>query len=291
MSPTPLGLKKTHFYAALVWLFLTLAIGVWWVYFSYQQIGVVDRLVGDSGALAAKHQRMILSEGVVLLTLIVLGGAMIVGLLSRANKKLFEKKVLVSAIAHDLKTTLTSIGLRLESLNQGSGFEDMQKLQNETHRLKLQMENILYYAQDEEAELWFEEFQLLDILAPMRSSFSELQISVDSQKSFWGDKQAVEIIFSNLFHNANHHGGADKIQITTDKNTICVQNSGRPIDPKKLEQINKNSLLRPQGDGTGMGLYISQILMKKMNGDLRINSSAKGVQVWLEFPDHQKALS
>ena len=98
------------------------------------------------------------------------------------------------------------------------------------------------------------------------------------------DEVRVREVLSNLIENAIKYTekGSVKVQITTnsDKAVIRVADTGRGIPIhnqamlfQKFQQAGKSIYTRDSSSGTGLGLYISRLLVERMGGSLYLEHS------------------
>ncbi len=98
------------------------------------------------------------------------------------------------------------------------------------------------------------------------------------------DGALMEQVFSNLLGNALEHGDGETVQFTMDGDTdglrIRIRNGGEPIPGSLLphlfdpfRRVLKSGKGRSQG--LGLGLYISEQIVKQHGGTIRLSSSAE----------------
>ena len=102
------------------------------------------------------------------------------------------------------------------------------------------------------------------------------------------DPEKVEQVLFNLIGNAlkfvDNGGVSLAFSVESKHVKIFVNDTGRGISPAnqqllfhKFQQANSSLLTRDTTKGTGLGLYISKLLVNKMGGDIAIESSQEGV--------------
>jgi signal transduction histidine kinase len=101
------------------------------------------------------------------------------------------------------------------------------------------------------------------------------------------DGDRFEQVVSNLLGNAVAHGAPGKpirVTVSPRENTasVSVHNEGTPIDPASLPTLfDPFQRGRPNrgSDGLGLGLYISENIVRAHGGEIRVESSAdRGTQ-------------
>lgn len=108
------------------------------------------------------------------------------------------------------------------------------------------------------------------------------------------DADRIGQVISNLLGNAIAYGDVDKpIDVTArcedDRISISVRNSGPPIDKDLLERLfepfTRRSAAVARSAGLGLGLYISDQIVRGHGGSIRVSSSAEeGTAFHVELP-------
>jgi len=113
-------------------------------------------------------------------------------------------------------------------------------------------------------------------------------------KTINADEKRLQQILLNLLGNAikfTDQGHVHfSVQIIDTSIRFCIQDTGCGIDIGKQKTIFKAfrriKKKNEQKEGTGLGLYISQKLLKMMNSDLIIDSkTGEGTKVWFDLND------
>ncbi len=110
----------------------------------------------------------------------------------------------------------------------------------------------------------------------------------------WADKNRVKQVLINLIGNALKF--TEKGQITIHLNDegdsvkVHVTDTGRGMDKyaqeklfRKFEQTGEQILTRDSVRGTGLGLYISRMIIEQMGGHIKLESSQEGVGTTFSF--------
>jgi two-component system, OmpR family, phosphate regulon sensor histidine kinase PhoR len=118
---------------------------------------------------------------------------------------------------------------------------------------------------------------------------------LDRLPQLLADKARVQQILYNLVGNSVKFTEKGYISVTTsieegDMLKVAVTDSGRgiPVEAHKLlfhkfQQANNSLLTRDTTRGTGLGLYISQLMARTMGGDLGLEKSEPGVGSTFSF--------
>ncbi|MEO6486490.1 MAG: HAMP domain-containing sensor histidine kinase [Thermoanaerobaculia bacterium] len=270
---------------AIVWLVFTISLASWWLIFGLRQ--------ADTRAV----HRMLVTEGAALIASLIIGGTALLYGIRREWIRHSAVEEFFAAFTHDLRTSLASLRLQVESLQEDfheKGEENplLERLVTDSVRIQLQLDNSLFYANRRNGKLFIERLSLRRTVESIAREFADLTVSLDREMLVLADARALEVVLRNLFQNALIHGHADAIDIhliDAGGSKIAVQiednGSGPDTDATELGRL----FFRPTSrSGTGVGLYISRRLAKRMNGFLTLSRGARGLLATLEL---QKAPS
>lgn len=263
--------------AGLAWLLTTVALASWWLIFGLRQTDRLLHLQSEAAVQLARQHRMLVSEGIILIGLVVVGGLFLLYFMIKERRQFDRVKQFFSIYTHDLKTSLASLRLQAEALQEDLGKSPhapiVERLLRDSVRLELQLENSLYLA-NAEARLFTESISLRRSLAAIRDHWPELNIQIEKDAELKADSRAVESILKNLIQNALHHGQATQVvincrQMSTDQLAITLADNGRGFrgDRHLLgELFRRHTPL----SGTGMGLFLVSKLLRLQGGELRV---------------------
>ena len=106
-----------------------------------------------------------------------------------------------------------------------------------------------------------------------------------------GDADAIKQVFFNLLYNAlqaiHHDHGLVRLEARADRDgvTVSVSDNGEGMDEATRASIFQPFVTRKQGYGTGLGLSLSQTIMKQHGGAIAVESDLGiGTAVTLRFP-------
>ena len=202
-----------------------------------------------------------------------------------------EKKLLLLSISHDIKTPLNSINLYAKALNKGI-YESGEEKKHATSQIvkkakeidkfikelmKISTEDIL------EIEVINRGFYLKDLIDKVEEIYNEkcrfnmidFSISKYDNKLIKGDLDRAFEVCGNIIENAFKYGDGMKIKISFYEEEYCqlikIYNTGKPINANEFNHMF-DSFFRGSNvegkDGQGLGLYICNNIMKKMDGDI-----------------------
>jgi signal transduction histidine kinase len=271
---------RLKFGAAVVWLVFTIALAGWWLIFGLRH------------ADGPSVQRMLVAEGIALFASLLLGGAALLYGIRREQVRHDAIEEFFAAFTHDLRTSLASMRLQVESLDEdlqerGESSPLLQRLLSDSVRVQLQLDNSLFYANRKRGKLFIEQVSLRQTVDSIAREFADLKVCMSGEMIVLADARALEVVLRNLFQNAMIHGGANAVDVRVDQAgaarvamTIEDNGSGPGVDVRELGRL----FFRPtRRSGSGVGLYISRRLAKRMDGLLTLSRGARGLVATLEL--------
>ncbi|MBU2954995.1 ATP-binding protein [Marinobacter sp. F3R08] len=194
-----------------------------------------------------------------------------------------DRARLLAALAHDLRTPITSMRLRVEMLPEG---EDRDRLLDSLREMQHLAEATLDFIRGSTTEQ-HRRYDLATLLDSLCGDLQEMGLAVHCNDSprcvLQGQPEAVKRALRNLIENAVNYGVQAEVKLeTTDKEaviTIVDQGPGIPESERdrvfepfyRLEQ----SRSRDTG-GAGLGLAIARTLIRSMGGDIRLAAGPEG---------------
>ncbi|TGK03852.1 sensor histidine kinase [Leptospira semungkisensis] len=286
--------KSKKIVLPVLWVLTTVSLGVWWLFLDLRQNRMATELAFKIGFDAEKEvlekldrqSSMIKMEGTFFLFLLASGGATLVWLTFREDKRSKLIQDFFSTVTHEIKTPLASLRLQAESLLEEGvdATKDrlLHRLLKDASRIESQMNKALYLASLMRSEgLFLEELDLKNWEETLREDWSELDIRTDwKERKILADRRALESIFRNLLENSVQHGSATQVKIFSEaipgnkiKFTFLDNGKGFHGNPKLLGRL---FLRHTSTSGTGVGLYIAKKLTKAMGGSFEVRNSDSG---------------
>ena len=305
--------RKLRLATYVYWILLIYIIAalVWWSFSLLQQnqeIHQLKKAALDSSAVDYKQQvekietqerrgmYKYVGEGGAFLLLILVGAVFIYRSVRRQFRLQQQQQNFVMAVTHELKTPIAVSRLNLETLQKYSLDEEKRKklLQmtlQETMRLDTLINNILISSQLEGNAYTVakEELDLSDLVKDVVKNFEARYPERDVIKSIvndidmHGDATLLKLLLSNLLENANKYSPKAKvIGLNLSRNSSSInlevsdEGSGIPDEEKnevfqKFYRIGNEETRRTQG--TGLGLYICQKIVKDHGGEILIKDN------------------
>lgn len=209
--------------------------------------------------------------------------------------QLEQRDQFVAAVSHDLRTPLTRLALRVESL-QDAG--ERQRFGKDIAEMDTMIRATLDYLRGAaDAEPWV----ALDLAALVDSLVQDLQeaghdVAVESGGSVplapvRAQASALRRCISNLLDNAARYGGAAQVQLSEDGQGVCVTvlDRGPGIPEAELAQVlqpfyrveasrNRNT------GGVGLGLASASDIARQHGGGITLRNRVGGglqAELWL----------
>lgn len=213
---------------------------------------------------------------------------------ARANE---SKKELVAKLSHDIKTPVASIKAASEvgaalSADEKSRATYGQIIQK-ADQINTLVTNLFSATLEELQELAvtpsdFKSEELRDLLENADYLHRAVIPPIPACLLF-ADKPRLQQVFDNLFANSYKYADT-KIQVTIYVQehylTVCMEDCGGGVDSSELpllkEKFKRGSNTK-NIDGAGLGLYISDYCMKKMQGQLTVENGSTGLRAVVQI--------
>ena len=246
--------------------------------------------------LATRRQLFMISGESTLAGLLLCVLAVVLFLVARQRQHESQRlQSMLSLTTHQLKTPLAGVRALLQSLGNGSiPAELQQRFLNqgvaECDRLEHLVETTLAYQRTVARGVSHPEVvparQLVsEILDHRRASFPDDDVRYEptEQVCVSCDRDAVRVVLENLLDNARKYGGGRVDLVGTAKGSrwrLEIRDSGQgflPEDAERLFEPFERGGGKGVAHGSGLGLFISRQLARRMHGDLTAKSAGPGL--------------
>lgn len=286
---------------------------IWWYFDREKTINTILARVPAPPELQA-GQWVILLQGGILMTLILLG--LLMTFISQRKQVRLNRlhESFLSNITHELKTPIASIRLATETLLLRKVSEDAQKkflerTLNESIRLQNLVDSILVAARLE-SKSDQQRKELIDLVALVETtvenfrdrigaerviSFEKKYTTAKNEFHLEGDPIQIQMVFDNLLSNAYKYtssGGHITVQskLTPKYFTVEIADDGVGIEKESLSKIfdkfyRAEGTARIRVQGSGLGLFIARSVVLAHSGTLSATSEGpeKGAQFHVSF--------
>lgn len=240
--------------------------------------------------------------------------------LEKANKKLKksadDKNILLSDVAHEIKTILTIIKGNMDLMGFERRLEDPllmecnSEIQREIHRMSKIISDLVFITK---AEVYGNLFRMEKIKPTeiIKSCVKEFKKINNNNKNFKiivsardkkaptmiGDKSKIRTLTENMIENAIKYGrknGTLRISVFKEETKVRInfKDDGQGIDQEKLDyifepffQVKKTRDSKIVDRGFGMGLAICKKIVAGHKGEISVNSElGKGTEFKITFP-------
>ena len=246
---------------------------------------------------------MLLSILIMVIAAVVLYKATAGILKAESEKRLKEQNLMYAAIAHDLKTPMTSVQGFAKALSEGKVSEAEQKEIYDIIYAKSCTMNDMINTIFEYSKLGTEEYKPMpenfnicsvvrDIAAENYTDFEEHDIELDidipdEEITVNADKKELSRAITNLVVNVYKHNpdgikakiSVEKAESRSDKNVLIkILDTGAeiPQDMDIFEPFVTENTSRMSGGGTGLGLAITKRIIERNGGKIYVSSREEG---------------
>ncbi|AOY88574.1 two-component sensor histidine kinase [Marinobacter salinus] len=207
-----------------------------------------------------------------------------------------EKARLLAALAHDLRTPVTAMRLRVEMLPEG---EDRNRLLENLAEMQSLAEDTLEFIRGSASESG-RRYDLSALLESLCDDLAEIGMPVSCNELprcvLVGRPEAVRRAIRNLIENAVKYGEQADVSLSTESGwvSITIADHGPGIPGELREKVFEPffrveaSRSRESG-GAGLGLAIARTLILGMGGSISINDrkGGQGAIVTVRLPSGQ----
>jgi len=209
-------------------------------------------------------------------------------------------------LAHELKNPIQPILGFSDMIQNNARLDEDQKnellkiISRNARKLDIMTNNILDYARMENNnfELHYETFDIVKVFEELLSDYSiqinrkKLSLNLDySEKplNIRADKVRIVEVLDNLIGNAIKFTEKGQIDLSVEKigNSVHIEvkDTGRGIDDKDFEKLF-SKFFTTDKLGTGLGLYISRIIIVRHGGEIQVrnNENGEGSVFTIELP-------
>lgn len=268
--------RGLHYAGTAVWIVLTVSLACWWLVLGLKQAGQLDAMGLPQTMELAHVRRMLAWEGGTFIALLLVGGIGLLWSVRQEHMRRREIEAFFMAFTHDLKTSLASLQLQAESLREDlpdvRDNANLDRLMKDALRLQLQLENSLYFAEPD-GGLYLEAVDLGAFIKRVSADWPELAVRIKGAAHALVDSRALESVVRNLLQNAVTHGCAHTMTITVETRpagrvVITATDDGRGASAEVIETLGQPFTRPTPMSGTGVGLFVSRRLVRRMRGDL-----------------------
>jgi PAS domain S-box-containing protein len=207
------------------------------------------------------------------------------------SEKLVEVGRLSAGIAHEINNPLSLISYAVQLLSRDGGLnvsqeEMVEKIEMEIERLKTLTGGLLSFSSNRSSQNRVVDVNELvgEVIRLVRFELQRKAVQLETELGdlavINSDPNQLKQVIINLIMNAvqaMQGKGAITLrttQISGDEIEISVQDTGPGIPEDVRKQIFKPFFTtKPEGEGTGLGLYLCQNIAQELGGSIRLQSA------------------
>ncbi|PMJ99068.1 HAMP domain-containing sensor histidine kinase [Vibrio sp. 10N.261.55.A7] len=200
----------------------------------------------------------------------------------RIDSHIKDREMLFGAISHDLKTPIACLKLRSEMLDDD---EERERFTRITNDLDLMVKGALQCIKETDIHEEIEPIEIDQLLRHIASfvdhDSEHVTIKGHSNSPFIGKPLAIKRCIQNLVDNAIKYGQRAEIEVKDDDEQliIIIQDQGHGVTDLMIDRLCEPYFrANPNGEqeGNGLGLTISQSIIKAHGGDLQLSVTNRG---------------
>ena len=209
----------------------------------------------------------------------------------RVSALIAERSRMVAAMAHDVRTSLTHMKLRLDDAQE----TDIEALQRDISTMEALIGDMMLYARSEQTTTKPELIELGGLIAttldtvpfPVETALTSASFRVAA------DPPAIRRALINLVQNAKDYGDDPRVvsRIDSGEFLISIEDTGPGIPPDEIKHVFDPfyrldpSRSRSTG-GSGLGLSIAKSLLSAQGATLNLsNMHGGGLRATIKFPE------
>ncbi|HLZ77646.1 ATP-binding protein [Phenylobacterium sp.] len=210
----------------------------------------------------------------------------------RLRRYVDDRTAMVGAIAHDLRTPLTRLRFRIESLPD----DQKAKMGADIDQMEEMISAALTFVRDASRPGERTPLELSSLLESLCDEMAETghstEVASGEKVVLEGDPMALRRLFSNLLENAVKFGGRARARVFRDASNAFVEidDDGPGIPPSDREKVFEPFYRREpsrsrQTGGIGLGLAVVRSIARGHGGDVDlVNRAGGGLTARVQLP-------
>ncbi len=282
--------RKWLYSATIIWLFIVLAMGSWWLYVAYKLASILNDQQIES-VFSSNLYRMLKWEGSFFLLLLVAATSLVVFLFFKDQRKNDGLQKFFTGLTHELKTPLANVRLQTQFLldllkdnNNPQVNKSLNFLNAGSYELEDRFDNMLQLSKLElSGYLNMECINLKRFIQNIFSKHPDKELKCvlkdNTQSSdVLIDQYALKIILRNLIENTLKHSKNKQVSIDLDelnyqgKDFITLKYSDGGQFSGETHKLGQLFYKHNSHQGTGIGLYLVKKFTERMNGLFKMNN-------------------
>ncbi len=212
---------------------------------------------------------------------------------ARLQKQISDRSLMLASVSHDLRTPITTLRLRAESIKDQVV---QQKMLNTLYEMEAILTATLQFARDEAAD---ERARNTDIAALLQSLIDD-QIDLGGDLQYRGPEKypfsckpvALRRALNNLLENAIRYGNRAEVSLREEGSAvdITIDDQGPGIPAEYLNEVftpffRLERSRNQETGGTGLGLAVARSIILAHGGEICLsNRDSGGLRVLITLP-------
>ncbi len=210
----------------------------------------------------------------------------------RIRNFVHDRTQMLAAISHDLRTPITRLRLRADSMGDE---EQRQKMLQDLEQMESMIAATLSFARDDVLQEVQRAFDLAALLQDLCDDAKDGGLSAvfrgPRSLTVHGRPLALKRAFTNLVDNAVNYGHRAEVALQADDSraTVSIDDEGPGIPEAEREKVFEpfyrlDSARRRETGGVGLGLASVRSIVRAHGGDVSLRNRSEGglrVTVWL----------
>jgi signal transduction histidine kinase len=204
-----------------------------------------------------------------------------------------DRTAMVAAVAHDLRTPLTRLRFRIESVPE----DQRAKMSSDIEQMEEMISATLAFVRDSWRPRERTRLELCSLLESLCDEMAETGADTDvvargDKVIIEGDPMALRRLFTNLLENALKFGCRARVRVFCEQGYAVVEiaDDGPGIPPAEVERVFEPFYRREpsrsrQTGGIGLGLAVVRSIARVHGGDVTlVNRDGGGLTARVELP-------
>ena len=223
--------------------------------------------------------------------------------IERLNDEKRESQEFITTWVHEVKTPISVIRLLIENSLETSKDQVLNSVEEEVDKIESQVEQALYYSRTDDfsKDYFINELELEKVVKEVvkrnAKTFISKRIKIsiyDINLTVLSDKKWLlfiinQIISNSLKYTANDGNINISCQEDEEEKRLIIEDNGIGIRPEDVHRVFEKGFTgytgRQHSKSTGMGLYLSKRLARKLGHDITVESEeGKYTRAIIYFP-------
>lgn len=205
-----------------------------------------------------------------------------------------ERMQIIAAISHDLRTPLTRLRLRFESIET---LPDHDKIMSDIKDMQTMLDSTLAFAKDDSKQETRKKVNLTSLLQTICDDNADtggvINCSLQPGIEYKCGPVALKRAINNIIENAQRYGEYARIELNADTDSITIKISDKgPGIPEEEQQKVLNPFYRIEKSrnkdtgGSGLGLTVAKTIISAHGGEIILKNAADvGLMVIITLPN------